>query len=54
MTTDKKPDAASPEPDRRNGQGEHAGVAHAPEEFDSMNPAKIKKPAPTDQGSAKP
>lgn len=31
-----------PEPDRRNGQGEHEGKPHSPDEFDVMNPAKIK------------
>jgi hypothetical protein len=49
MTTDKKPDADTTEPERRNGQGAHAGVAHSPEEFDVMNPAKLKTPSPKDQ-----
>ena len=30
------------QPDRRNGQGEHEGKPHRPEEFDVMNPAKTK------------
>jgi len=29
---------------RQNGQGDHEGVPHKPEEFDTMNPAKIKRP----------
>lgn len=30
------------QPDRRNGQHDHEGKPHRPEEFDVMNPAKIK------------
>lgn len=38
-----------PEPkERRNAQGDHAGGAHSPDEFDAMNPEKqvpdTKKP----------
>lgn len=29
-----------PQPERRNGQGEHEGKAHSPSEFDPVNPAK--------------
>lgn len=46
MTTDKKPGTDTPEPDRRNGQGEHAGVPHSPKEFDVMNPAKMNETPP--------
>lgn len=35
-------DRNTPEPDRRNGQGEHEGKAHSPKEFDVMNPAKTQ------------
>lgn len=35
-------DKKTPEPDRRNGQGEHEGKAHSPKEFDVMNPAKTQ------------
>lgn len=31
----------SPPPKRRNAQTKHHGVAHAPDEFDVMNPAKM-------------
>lgn len=30
------------QPERQNGQGEHEGKPHSPQEFDVMNPAKIK------------
>lgn len=39
-------------PHRENGQGEHHGVPHSPEEFDVMNPAKLKQP-PSDDVPAK-
>ncbi|WP_169306262.1 hypothetical protein [Paracoccus hibiscisoli] len=46
MTTDPK-DHPTPsdkdQPDRRNKQGEHHGVPHSPEEFDTQNPAKLKR-----------
>lgn len=31
------------DPPRRNGQGDHEGVPHSPQEFDVMNPAKADK-----------
>lgn len=31
------------EPDRQNGQGDHHGVRHTPDEFDALNPAKLDK-----------
>ncbi|VDS08635.1 NADH dehydrogenase-like protein [Paracoccus haematequi] len=40
--TPKHPNPAT-DPPRRNGQGEHEGVPHSPEEFDVMNPAKADK-----------
>ena len=43
MTTEKKPDSEQPAPERENGQGKHEGVPHSPEEFDVMNPAKMKR-----------
>lgn len=36
------------EPDRRNGQGEHAGKPHSPDEFDVMNPARTGNKPPED------
>lgn len=41
MTTErpKQPNPATDPDNRRNGQGEHHGKPHAPEEFDIMNPA---------------
>lgn len=41
----KDPDSPTPAPKRENAQGEHAGMPHDPEEFDSQNPA-VQVPAP--------
>ncbi|MFN3276294.1 MAG: hypothetical protein ACK41U_16670 [Paracoccus sp. (in: a-proteobacteria)] len=46
--TDDRPDPESPQPQRRNGQGEHHGTTHSPDEFDQMNPAKIEPGSPPD------
>lgn len=51
MTTEKKPDPEQPAPKRENGQGKHEGVPHAPEEFDVMNPAKMKREPASDKPS---
>lgn len=40
--TPKDPNPAT-DPPRQNGQGDHEGVPHSPEEFDVMNPAKAEK-----------
>lgn len=41
MTQEKpKQDNPATDPPRQNGQGDHHGVPHSPEEFDVMNPAK--------------
>ena len=42
MTTERpKQDNPATDPDnRQNGQGDHHGKPHSPEEFDVMNPAK--------------
>lgn len=44
--TDDRPAPRPPQPQRRNGQGEHHGTAHSPDEFDPMNPAKIDPDSP--------
>lgn len=40
MTKEKTKQDQSTEykPDRQNGQGEHEGVPHTPDEFDALNP----------------
>ncbi|CAM3288729.1 hypothetical protein PANO111632_12410 [Paracoccus nototheniae] len=49
MTTDQKPDTGQSAPERENGQGNHEGVPHAPEEFDVLNPAKLKREPASDK-----
>ncbi|WP_304621104.1 hypothetical protein [Paracoccus sediminilitoris] len=51
MTTEKKPDSEQPAIKRENGQGKHEGVPHSPEEFDVMNPAKMKREPASDKPS---
>lgn len=48
MTTE-KPDRHNPAtdpPKRGNGQGEHHGKPHTPDEFDELNPAKRAEKEP--------
>jgi len=42
MTTErpKQKNPATDPDNRQNGQGEHHGKQHSPDEFDTMNPAK--------------
>lgn len=45
------------DPERENAQGEHEGVPHKPEEFDTQNPKKqkdIQKAKPVIPGGRKP
>lgn len=39
-TTKPRKDNPATDPERENGQGRHEGVAHRPEEFDTVNPAR--------------
>ncbi len=36
----KRDNPATDPPNRQNGQGEHHGTPHSPEDFDALNPAK--------------
>lgn len=47
IMTRERPEPHNPatNPERENAQGEHAGVSHEPEEFDTQNPKKMKQDA---------
>ena len=43
MTREHATDKDNPatDPQSENGQGKHDGIAHTPDEFDALNPAKL-------------